>query len=124
MNCYQHRDQPAVGICKACQKAVCPTCAIDTGRGLACSEACVPEVDAYNQMMDKSKQIYGIGSHSKWPSTGILVYFLFALLFLGFGLYPWFVVGEVEWFSLIMGIGFVIIGIVVYVRTRSLKLNC
>lgn len=124
MNCYQHHDQAAVGICKICNKAVCPTCATDTGRGLACCDVCAKEVEAQNMVIDKSKQIYGIGSHSKWPASGILMYFFFSLMFTGFGLYPWFIVGEPEWFSLIMGVGFFAFGLLVYFRTRSLRLNC
>lgn len=85
MNCYQHHDQAAIGICKACNKAVCPTCAVDTGRGLACCDVCAQEVEDQNQIIDKSKQIYGIGSTSKLPPSGILVYLFFGLVFTGFG---------------------------------------
>lgn len=124
MNCYQHHDQVAIGVCKACNKAVCPTCAVDTGRGLACCDVCAQEVADQNQIIDKSKQIYGIGSTSKLPPSGILVYLFFGLVFTGFGVYPWVMYGEPEWFSLIMGGGFFAVGILVYYRTRSLRLNC
>jgi hypothetical protein len=36
MNCFNHPDVPAVGICKACQKGLCMECAIDLGHGIAC----------------------------------------------------------------------------------------
>lgn len=36
MNCFNHPDIPAVGICKYCQKGLCKDCAIDSGYGIAC----------------------------------------------------------------------------------------
>jgi len=36
MNCFNHPDVPAVGICKACQKGLCMECAVDLGHGIAC----------------------------------------------------------------------------------------
>lgn len=124
MHCYQHQDHEAVGICKACQKAVCTVCARDTSRGLACSDACVDEVSALNQIIDRSKQIYSIGTKSKLPATGILFYFFFAATFGGFGLYPLTQEKSVEWFPLTMGIGFFLFGVMGYIRTRNLKINC
>jgi hypothetical protein len=54
MNCYQHNDNPAIGICKSCQKAVCTVCAIDTGRGIACSESCAEEVKALGELVERN----------------------------------------------------------------------
>lgn len=124
MQCYQHQEKISVGLCKACQKAVCPICAKDTGRGLACSDTCASEVGAINEMNDRAKQIYGIGSKSKLPATGILFYFFFALVCLGVGLYPLAYGKSVEWFLVLVGFGFLVFGTMAYVRTRKLRLNC
>jgi len=62
MNCFKHNDNSANGICKACNKAVCTECIIDTGNGIACSEECEKEVLDINKILDQSKQIYSIGS--------------------------------------------------------------
>lgn len=124
MQCYQHQDNASIGVCKACQKAVCSICAKDTGRGLACSDVCVTEVTAINEIIDRSKQIYGIGSKSKLPSTGILFYFFFALAFLGAGLFPLKYGKSPEWFLVLMGAGFLVFGTMGYIRTRKLRLNC
>lgn len=124
MQCFQHQDKVSIGLCKVCQKAVCSTCAKDTGRGLACSDMCLAEVSAINEIIDRSKQIYGIGSKSKLPSTGVLFYFFFALVCLGVGLYPLADGKSVEWFLVLMGSGFLIFGTMAYVRTRKLRLNC
>lgn len=124
MQCYQHQDRVAVGLCKACQKAVCLSCGQDTGRGLACGEACADEVKAINEIVDRSKQIYSIGSKSKLPATGIFLYAFFALAFMGFGLFPLSQGKSAEWFLVIMGAGFLVIGVMGYVRTRKLRINC
>lgn len=124
MYCYQHQETEAVGICKACQKAVCTRCAKDTGRGLACSDECVDEVSDLNQIIDRSKQIYSIGTKSKLPATGILFYFFFAAAFSGFGLYPLTRERNIEWFPLIMGLGFFLFGVLGYIRAKKLQINC
>lgn len=124
MQCYRHNENVSVGLCKACQKAVCSVCATDTGRGLACSEPCSGEVGVLNEIIDRSKQIYGIGSRSKLPPTGILFYLFFALVSLGVGLYPLTYGKPVEWFLVLMGSGFLVFGTMSYVRTRKLRLNC
>ncbi len=36
MNCFNHPNVPAVGICKYCHKGLCMECAIDLGHGIAC----------------------------------------------------------------------------------------
>ncbi len=124
MQCFQHQEKASVGLCKACQKAVCSSCAIDTGRGLACSAKCAVEVNAMSEIIDRSKQIYGIGSKSKLPSTGILFYYFFALVCLGAGLYPLKYDKSPEWFLVLMGSGFLVFGTMAYIRTRKLRLNC
>jgi hypothetical protein len=124
MHCYQHQESVAIGICKACQKAVCPMCSKDTGNGLACSLACEKEVSEVNQIMEKSKQIYSIGRKSSLPSTGILIYLFFGLVFLGVGLFPLAKGKDPEWFALVMGLGFLLFFVLAYVRTRKLNINC
>jgi hypothetical protein len=54
MKCFQHNENDSIGICKACQKALCASCVIDTGRGLACSQECANEVNDMNAIIDKS----------------------------------------------------------------------
>ena len=36
MNCYYHPTQPAVGLCKHCQRGLCTDCAADVDGSLAC----------------------------------------------------------------------------------------
>jgi hypothetical protein len=123
MKCFTHQID-SVGICKSCNKAVCADCAVDTGRGLACNETCVKEVNDINVNMDKSQQIYGIGNTSKLPPTGILMYLFFAKAFIGFGSYQTSIKGRPEYFLFVMGIGFLVVGGLAWYRNRKLNLNC
>ncbi len=36
MNCYYHPREPAVALCKYCQKGLCRKCAVDLGSGMSC----------------------------------------------------------------------------------------
>ena len=54
MNCFRHREVVAVGLCKSCQKGLCPTCTVDVGQGLACHDACEEQVRSINQLMERS----------------------------------------------------------------------
>jgi hypothetical protein len=55
MNCFNHPDVPAVGICKACQKGLCMECAIDLGHGIACKNH-REDVEMLNTIQADSKR--------------------------------------------------------------------
>jgi len=124
MNCFQHKENTAVGICKACNKAVCGACVIDTGNGLACSTHCETEVIHINQIVAKSKQIYNVGTNQNTIPSGLLVYIFFTVLFLGWGAFEYIAKSRVNEFILIMGVGFGVMGIIMYRRLKKLNLNC
>jgi hypothetical protein len=44
MNCFYHPTVAAVGTCKSCCKGLCPGCAADVGKGLACKSSCEDDV--------------------------------------------------------------------------------
>lgn len=124
MNCYTHHDNGSVGICKACQKAVCHECAIDTGRGLACSDECAKEVADINTIIDKSKLVYSIGTNSKLPSSNVIMFLFFGLLFTGISTYQYFSRERVDFIAISMAIGFLAIGVFSHIRTRKINFNC
>ncbi len=57
MKCFYHRDADAVGVCKACNKGLCDTCAVDVGGGLACRESCVDQVRRINELVQRNIRI-------------------------------------------------------------------
>lgn len=124
MNCFKHNEISANGICKACNKAVCGQCIIDTGNGIACSEECEKEVLEINQIVDRSKKIYSIGSKPDVVPSGILVYVFFSVLFLGWSGFEYVTKSRVSEFLIVMGLGFGLMGVIMYRRIKKLNLNC
>ena len=57
MNCYNHRDKPAVGLCKSCGRAVCGDCIAEVDRSIACKGECEDRVRRMNHMLAKNPQI-------------------------------------------------------------------
>lgn len=125
MKCFNHEESDAVGICKSCQKAVCRACAIDTGRGLACSESCAEEIAAVNIIIDKNRRIYGIDRKSALLPTGVLMLLFFGMIFSVFGIIE--ITrgkgGTPDVFLFIMGAGCLVLGIIGWYRNRKLNLN-
>lgn len=54
MKCFYHLDRDAVGICKSCQRALCPECAADIGKGIACAGRCEDDARQLVQLADSS----------------------------------------------------------------------
>jgi hypothetical protein len=54
MRCFYHLDREAVGGCKSCGKGLCPECAVDLGKGLACRGRCEEDSRALIQLIDSN----------------------------------------------------------------------
>jgi hypothetical protein len=53
MNCFQHPEVPAVGVCRACGRAACPDCVAPELSSIACaSGTCAERVIALDRMLD------------------------------------------------------------------------
>lgn len=50
MNCYYHPDQPAIGLCKHCQRGICTECASVVDDVLACKNRHEDEVRQLEQL--------------------------------------------------------------------------
>lgn len=62
MNCFYHSDVAAVGICKNCNRGLCPACLIEFDNGLACKNRCENAVIHINQMIERSVKTASMGS--------------------------------------------------------------
>jgi hypothetical protein len=54
MKCFNHNESDAVGLCKHCNKGICPVCLTDTGDGLACEGKCADQVRAVNKLISNN----------------------------------------------------------------------
>jgi len=86
MQCYKHREECAIAICRCCGKAVCPDCCEDTGHGIACSAACEGELWEADRLKTRQQQSYGIGPKPPIPAS-VSTYFFFGLILSLTGIY-------------------------------------
>jgi len=86
MNCYNHHEDPAVGVCKICNKGLCPSCARESTNGLTCSNECTELNHQYNAVMNYTVKRIGVGKGMQQELMrliffgvmgGILIYMLF-----------------------------------------------
>jgi len=115
MQCFNHEDRSAVGLCKACGKGLCHECVADLGHGLACKGVHEDEVISLQRIITKSAEIYDAA-----PKNTLITPALFLLMgavLIGSGFY--YGVRETP-FSIIMGGLFVFFGLVTLVRSRIL----
>jgi hypothetical protein len=55
MNCFNHRERPALGLCKSCGKGLCEDCLIEVPNGLACRNKCEERANCINAIADRNK---------------------------------------------------------------------
>lgn len=71
MNCFNHTDRVAIGICKSCGKGLCPDCAAQRANGLACKDSCEARVDLLNRIIDINDQTLAAARYQS-RSVGIV----------------------------------------------------
>lgn len=57
MKCFYHHNFDAVGSCKSCGKGLCPECAVDLGKGLACRNQCEEEAKRVINLIEQNIKI-------------------------------------------------------------------
>ena len=123
MECMKHKVA-AVGVCKTCGRAVCRSCARDSGYAVTCSAECEMEAAKMHAMNAKAKNIYGLGDGKQPFPLAALIWGLFAALFGGLGIFQTISTGQADWVLLMFGGVFLCVAIVTYRRAKSLGINC
>ncbi|MHB9110955.1 MAG: hypothetical protein ACYDCO_28190 [Armatimonadota bacterium] len=63
MKCFYHQDHDAVGTCKSCGKCLCPECAVDLGKGLACKGRCEADAEKVNAVIEHNIAMMSISAN-------------------------------------------------------------
>jgi len=71
MNCFNHKDKPAIGLCKSCLKGLCADCLAELRDGLACKGSCEDRVNRINRIIDSNSQTMNAARH-QLRTSGIL----------------------------------------------------
>ncbi|MCP4160902.1 MAG: hypothetical protein GY760_12590 [Deltaproteobacteria bacterium] len=113
MKCFNHIETDAVGICKHCSRALCKECCLDLGHGLSCKNH-EDEVEAIKSLIDNNKLVY-----ESQPKARMIVP-VFSI-FMGL-VFAYFGYQRNQDLSLILGSGFTVFGIVIFVyNTINIK---
>ena len=115
MNCFNHPGSPAIGTCKACSRGLCTECAVDLEHGLACKNKHEAMVESYNTIITKNAQVYSAAPKNVLIAP--LFYLFMGIVFAGFGLTTRRGVTDLPF---ILGVGFIVFAIVVFVRNRAI----
>jgi hypothetical protein len=128
MNCFYHQTTPAIGVCKSCGKGVCPACAVDLGKGLACFKRCEENAHALIQYIDHSIErapYYDKLTKSARSSrfSGAIFLVIFGLIMVSVGGYGSLTTGgdASELVPLGLGALFLIYGLVSLWRARNFR---
>lgn len=123
MNCFNHTDTSAIGICKCCSKGLCSTCAVNLEHGLACKNKHEEQVEALNMIVTSISRIaqpFSFAPKNSFIKNMFLspIFYLFmGLLFAGFG---YFSLGGMTNLPFIVGVEFFVFALVVFVRNRQI----
>jgi hypothetical protein len=123
MHCFKHQEQPAIGICANCGKAVCEQCCREEAPKLACSDTCVQDLFVAEQITDGLRQSFGIGIKPPLPPS-VSTYFLFGLILLLTGVYMSFQRGGFDVLTFAIAAAFFVMSGMSYRQYRNRCLSC
>ena len=119
MNCYYHPSQPAIGICKHCQRGLCADCAAEVEDSLACKDRHEEQVRALDALT--ARNLLQAGRVGSVYRRNALFYFLSGALFAGFGLYQLRFAGLQALFLLFIGLFLLYAAIANFLEGRKYK---
>jgi hypothetical protein len=111
MKCFVHHDQDAVGICKNCQKGLCPICAVDSGHAITCKGECAERAAGVEKLIQRNMTLSDAQKRVRYLYPGFII--ILGLLFTGWGVSY----GEPMNFSTYIGIAMLVYGLI-FLRTN------
>lgn len=123
MQCFEHRKESAIAICRYCGKAVCADCCEDTGHGIACSTACAGELWEAHRLAKKQQQSYGLGANPPMPAS-VSTYFFFGLILSLVGIYLTVTRPGTDFLTFAMAAVFFVMSAGAYKRYRDGCVEC
>jgi len=118
MNCFKHREKPALGVCKSCGKGLCEECLQEVPNGLSCKGECEGRVAIIGKMVDDYPRTLGAARNLLrrnavlYMTLGSISLLIFFLLCVSNGL-------DVALFPGILGLIFSTLGIVALRRKNQ-----
>lgn len=123
MNCYNHLQAAATGVCKVCGKGICHACIVPREFAVCCSAACANEADELREMMQRGKRVYAVGGRGRRLATQPIVIGCMGLFFVIAGIFFSFSAMPMAYFLGSAGLVFMGLGWFIYRRMKSLGIN-
>ena len=123
MRCFRHQESHATAVCRNCDKATCPDCCEDTGRGVACCAAYSEELRETYRLKNRLKQSFGIRSSPPTRSS-VFIHSLFGLILLAVGIFLSYYRPGIDYLTLAMAAMFFVKAATAHDRFRNACLNC
>jgi hypothetical protein len=122
MKCFYHQDRDAVGSCKSCGKGLCPECAVDLGKGLACRNRCEDDAKAVIALIEQNIKITArtaglVDFNKRARAAAYSFYFIMGSIFAGWGLTD---PGRLV-FLIILGACFNAYGVFLFVQSKGVE---
>ena len=125
MRCFYHHEKEAVGTCKSCGKGLCPDCAVDLGKGLACRGHCEEDAKAMIQLIERSikfspktenfENIVQTGRRAR--TSGAIMNIILGIIFMVWGISMF----HTTIIIFIMGVCFMAFGVYAFLKCRIRK---
>ena len=80
MKCFYHPNVDAVGLCKHCQRGLCPACGVERDGGLACRDRHEKEVDQVSALIRRNVQVGVKAQPLSLVSFGVFVIAVLVLI--------------------------------------------
>jgi hypothetical protein len=119
MNCYYHPNQPAVGLCKHCQRGLCIACAADVEGSLACVDRHEEQVRALEALT--ARNLLQAGRVGSVYRRNAVFYSLVGVLFAWFGYYQLRFAGLQALFLLFIGLFLLYAAVANFLESRKYK---
>lgn len=123
MNCFNHNNVNAIGICTNCHKGICFNCHLEGQKYLVCCEECARVVKDREEINDRAMRIYGVGPYSSRKNISIsaLTTLFLGLLFLGFAGYDLDLgITPMGFFIGGLGVVFLLVGFLYWLRSKRM----
>lgn len=118
MNCFNHPDKVAIGICKACGKGLCSECVTDLGYGLACKDKHEKAVESVSTMIAREMKIQE--SAPKDVLITPIFFFFMGFAFVSVSYYSGYGFMDI---GFIAGAGIMVFSVITFLRNRAIFNN-
>jgi hypothetical protein len=73
MRCFNHQDKEAIGVCKSCARGLCPSCAAEVEKAIACRGRCEVDVSTLLSLNRNSLQFAKTSKQARYLAPTLLI---------------------------------------------------